>query len=216
MARLTKQLRNRKAIDPVRKIRENQEAPAWLSNAGVWVGLAAIIVALVVFLPVRAFLSEEPEPSTASGPQAPLQEINPHTDTLPGEDTPDEGDNEDTGSQYANADFTNQETESVPVESSALDSPAPIGAINVARAAAEAMTTGEWEGVPTSRTPTDDRFLGAEVESSSLRLADPIPSSAEETQPMTFIFNGTSEDGESVEFSVTVKLEGDSYEVVIF
>lgn len=242
MPRLTSTIRDRIASDPMRKFKQSQVAPEWLSGAGIWVGVA-IVVLVIGFMIFAGVTSDGPSEQTAAtqnGQQQqqqggdPQQEINPFetdspngasdggasaapTDDSDGAASGESGEEDHgDGSQFRTADFTDTNGEAMPVESSSLDSNAPTGAVNVAKAGALGLTSGDWSDIPTSKSPDEDRYLGMTVDWDSVRMSEPAPSDADENTSYTFLFDATDKDGAKSQFSVTTKLNGDTYQVVIF
>lgn len=233
MARLTDQIKDRIASDPMRKIKQNQDAPEWLSGPGIWVGMAVVAagLAFVIFMGVNNNGPEEPAPVAEQATQDPQQQVNPN-ESGEDEEPSDNGgeaseeptdaessptDSEDDGQgDLAAKDFTALDNVTLPVETSSLDSQAPAGAVNVGKAGAEALTTGDWSDIPTNRSPVEDRYLGTQIDWDTFRLADPVPEDADASKAFTFLVDGVADDGSAVQFSVTAKWADDTYEVVIF
>lgn len=232
MARLTDRIKDRISKDPYQKLKQAQEAPAWLSGAGIWVGLAAVALAGILLLYV-GFTNDGPDQTTTASQgeeNGPQQEINPHE--VEGEDSPSdeggsssepstgsspsEGGEEAEDTDYSHGDFTALDSVSMPVETSSLDSSVPAGAVNVAKAGAEATASGDWTDIPTNQSPDDDRYLGAKVNFDSLRLTDPVGADADADKAFTFLVDAVDKDGTEVQFTVTAKWSGDSYQVINF
>lgn len=230
MARITDRVKRSIAKDPLRKYKEAQEAPNWLSGAGIWAGVAAVAIA-VGFLVFTGLTSDGPADTVvADAPdRAPQIEVNPYeTEDAEGGSTPssdsspapsDGGGDESTPAdpdEIRAANFKILDSVSMPVETSSLDSLVPEGAVNVAKAGALSMTSGDWSDVPTNRSPNDDRYLGVTVDYDSARLTDPVGAEADANKAFTFLFDGTDSDGTAVQFTVTAKWADDSYQVINF
>lgn len=230
MARVTDRIKRNIAQDPLRKYKEAQEAPNWLSGAGIWVGVAAVVAA-IGFLIFTGITSDGPSDTVAdpAPDRAPQIEVNPHEteeagsgETPSSNDTPpaSDGGGDDTTpanpDEIRSANFKALESVSMPVETSSLDSPVPEGAVNVAKAGALSMTSGDWSDVPTNRSPNDDRYLGVTVDYDSMRLTDPVGAEADANKAFTFLFDGVDADGTEVQFTVTAKWSDDSYQVINF
>lgn len=233
MARLTNKILDDVKKDPWRKIKQEQELPEWFSGAGMV--LAGIILAVLASLLIYKIVTDDSQPVTPAPNQAesaPQQQINPYEVEEEPEAAATDADSTDTGSSApipsassstdesadteAVGDFASIETVSIPVETSSLNSRVPEGAMNVALAGAKAMSTGNWSGVPVDGSPREDRYLGSEIDEESVRLTEPVPSSADSDTQFTFLFDGKDKSGGNVQLSITTQWGDDAYEVVAF
>ena len=233
MSRITNRIRREMAKDPMRRVKEEQVLPEWLSGVGIWIAGAVVLVGLGFMIWSGATSDGPDETVTVAEEPADPIEVNPHETeeseepgaetTAPETPAGDEDDpstgptpQETPSKDYREADFTAEELVTLPVETASADSKAPEGAVNAAGAGALGLTTGDWTGAPASSTPSDDRYLGATVDWGTLRLTSVIDDPADQKQSFTFLFDATLEDGTATTFSVTTRWADNGYEVVIF
>lgn len=199
--------------DPLRKYKENLDAPDWMGGAGVWFGAAAISIALIVAL-IIGFATEGNEPQAQEEEEAPepvdvgpgggddeLPETNQQDVPMNGngeeetseptetaEDTPSQ-DEDDTAGDFSEFDFQEQGTTNIPVDGSSLPTNVDRGAINLADAAAQAYTDGNIESLPT----TSDIIPWEEMEGASVnlesRMLDEPARGVDEDTIFTFIYS---------------------------
>lgn len=203
--------------DPLRKVKSEAYAPDWVTGPGVWVGLGAIVVLLVVAIFTTQNSSNDTVAPNAQQVERAPEHINPY------EVTPTEGSDGGSSTETPTsskpkmkdlASFTSQTPITLAVVTSSLPSRAPSGAVAVGQAGALASATGEWSELPVQGTPpADSSYAGAQVDVQSAKLGNPIQE-INDTASYVFVFDVTLTDGTETQLSVSVEPYGDSFRII--
>lgn len=128
------------------------ELPEWW-NLVVWAALAGVVVSIGF----GVLVDSGGTPTTADGGSSRyvIQTVNPYTASpAPADTAPTAPTMPTRGSDGPDTDFTATAAVQVPMTEGGGTAPVPIGARNLATAAARAMATGDWTGIPLAGTGT--------------------------------------------------------------